>query len=506
MPSTRRTSGVASRQPGLDAQRERLSEAARRLSLEEFRKLSTSRRSPHDLGKERTPSSPSSPSLADSPSSSRQPTLQQSPSFNFTHTHTQSANPFTTSNEVIDLTTPHSELPPTATELLASKRGLSLASAPSSNPHPNRQIPPKMVREQAPAKTPFSPSRLNIQQVPQVTHPDLAAKEMASNPQSHQIPRSNEQNAVRFGSPTPLGTVPVRSSRHQADVKSGDHAGPQVSSNGPNDLYSNLFISSKQSHKRPEHQKDPLPQKSPSVTADWMGEQARKYVEAQAPSVQNQRDSVFNRYQPDNASSTRPDVPLQDDDAVEIPQPTQYPTWAPRAATGPQMFSSQTASNPYFPKRNLVDLTATTIGVATNAELFDDRFGAADPFTYVDSEKANENIKALLEGAFEDEDDKPRTRLRKQKLNNGYDDLLGAVQGLHVKKEQVNGDEETEEDDGSVEGLKVKLLPHQIDGVAWMRDKELGTRKTRGVLPKGGILADDMGMQRVSQTETHQLI
>lgn len=44
------------------------------------------------------------------------------------------------------------------------------------------------------------------------------------------------------------------------------------------------------------------------------------------------------------------------------------------------------------------------------------RFGEPDMYAYVDSGAASENIKALLEGAFDEENEKiPRTRLRKKK-------------------------------------------------------------------------------------------
>jgi SNF2 family DNA or RNA helicase len=144
--------------------------------------------------------------------------------------------------------------------------------------------------------------------------------------------------------------------------------------------------------------------------------------------------------------------------------------------------------------------------MATNESLYDDHFGASDPYTYIDSAKANENIKELLEGAFEDEDEKPRTRRRQKDLHTKANDLADKLKGMSVSgKEEVDNEEEEEEeeeeeDDGTVEGLKVKLLPHQIDGVAWMRDKELGKKKTRGVFPKGGILADDMGLGKTIQS------
>ncbi|KAG9388451.1 DNA repair protein rad5 [Pyrenophora tritici-repentis] len=105
------------------------------------------------------------------------------------------------------------------------------------------------------------------------------------------------------------------------------------------------------------------------------------------------------------------------------------------------------------------------------------RFGEPDMYAYVDSGAASENIKALLEGAFDEESEKiPRTRLQEAEP------------------------EEEEEDDGTVEGLKVKLLPHQVDGVSWMIEKETGNHNKRAKLPKGGILADDMGLGKTVQS------
>ena len=131
-----------------------------------------------------------------------------------------------------------------------------------------------------------------------------------------------------------------------------------------------------------------------------------------------------------------------------------------------------------------------------------DRYGGFDPTNYVDSAQANENIKALLEGAFDDEDNKPKTRLRKRKKEDAATaalaDKLGSLK-VDDKTEEAPQEADAEEDDGTVEGLSVKLLPHQIDGVAWMLDKEVGTRKKNGVLPKGGILADDMGLGKTIQ-------
>lgn len=86
---------------------------------------------------------------------------------------------------------------------------------------------------------------------------------------------------------------------------------------------------------------------------------------------------------------------------------------------------------------------------------------------YTDPVKANEDLKALLEGGMDDEED--------------------------------GEDLETNLDDGTLEGIKVKLLPHQVEGVKWMKGRELGPVK-RGKVPKGGILADDMGLGKTLQS------
>jgi len=132
------------------------------------------------------------------------------------------------------------------------------------------------------------------------------------------------------------------------------------------------------------------------------------------------------------------------------------------------------------------------------------RFGAPDPYSYVEAVKANENIKALLEGAFDEDEQKiPRTRGRKKNRQKKEEDVeathslarkLGAV-GVKAAIEV-----EDEDDDGTVDGMKVKLLPHQVDGVAWMIEKETGAHNKRGKLPKGGILADDMGLGKTVQS------
>ncbi|KAL1306263.1 hypothetical protein AAFC00_004352 [Neodothiora populina] len=150
-----------------------------------------------------------------------------------------------------------------------------------------------------------------------------------------------------------------------------------------------------------------------------------------------------------------------------------------------------------------------------NAALREDKFGSADAHAYVDASQTGENIKALLEGAFEDDEDKPKIRLRKRaKKQDKPSTEDKKMQSLEAKlkeleleaetkqEEEKPAEEDEDEEDGTVEGMKVKLLPHQVDGVAWMTDKEIGVRKKNGVLPRGGILADDMGLGKTIQSVT----
>jgi SNF2 family DNA or RNA helicase len=203
-----------------------------------------------------------------------------------------------------------------------------------------------------------------------------------------------------------------------------------------------------------------------------------------------------------------------------------------------------------------------------------------DVNSYVDTEKANENIKALLEGAFEDDEEgKPvkskskkkgkkklskkakaaekvkstePAKAEKKDASDDLDDLAAQLEGVTVndtktaepkpkeldikvpgtseeasksdseaaeRSDVVDSEGEDEEDDAEAEndeeddeeeeedddedaiipGLKVNLLPHQVEGVKWMCNKETGQRTTKGIYPKGGILADDMGLGKTVQ-------
>jgi hypothetical protein len=145
-----------------------------------------------------------------------------------------------------------------------------------------------------------------------------------------------------------------------------------------------------------------------------------------------------------------------------------------------------------------------------NAAIKDHAFGAPDPFQWIDPQKANESIKALLEGAFDEEDAEgggKRRRLPRRAKKapeparaepKSMAERLKAVEAAEAKPEDAKPEAEDDEEDGVVDGLKVKLLPHQIEGVGWMIDKET-KKKKGGMLPKGGILADDVRCYHVSK-------
>lgn len=230
--------------------------------------------------------------------------------------------------------------------------------------------------------------------------------------------------------------------------------------------------------------------------------------------------------------------------------------------------SKGTAPKPSNASKNIqafIDLTQNDSGSFAKSEYVPTSFGAMDVLGYVDSEKATENIKALLEGAFEDEEEQSRQKPKSKKKGkkkklaknvelgdsaksvkkvdaDDLDDLATQLEGVTVndtkavelsedsgkaavpskqsheagedksiateqeedgdeveEEDDEDDDEEEDDDDSAVEGLKVTLLPHQVEGVKWMCDKETGQRTTKGVFPKGGILADDMGLGKTVQ-------
>ncbi|KAF1823814.1 uncharacterized protein K489DRAFT_379811 [Dissoconium aciculare CBS 342.82] len=143
-----------------------------------------------------------------------------------------------------------------------------------------------------------------------------------------------------------------------------------------------------------------------------------------------------------------------------------------------------------------------------------DDYGATDPHSYMDAAKANDNMRKLLEGAFDDGSNPEKLRLPRRPrqavvVEKGVQSLTDKLAALDMQSKEKSGpqegeagDQEDEVEDGVVEGLNVRLLPHQVEGVAWMIDKEVGRLQRSGALPKGGILADDMGLGKTVQSIT----
>ncbi|KKA27636.1 hypothetical protein TD95_001739 [Thielaviopsis punctulata] len=115
---------------------------------------------------------------------------------------------------------------------------------------------------------------------------------------------------------------------------------------------------------------------------------------------------------------------------------------------------------------------------------------APDQNVYMDPAKALSDLKALLEGGMDDDDDDDVKEEEEEEREEG---------GKGSKSLEKSVDYTAIRADGSLTGLTVKLLPHQVEGVTWMKGRELGPVK-RGKVPKGGILADDMGLGKTLQT------
>lgn len=172
-------------------------------------------------------------------------------------------------------------------------------------------------------------------------------------------------------------------------------------------------------------------------------------------SSRKQRADVFIR------QKTRPEHHI-DLTRVEGPRP---PAFQDRRPPPMQMFNTMTAPAAHAaPSR------------AFGEEVF-----------YTDPAKASADLKALLEGGMEDDEGEEEEAVKE------------VTPSTDREKKPQDTKKTAAAKDGSVEGLKVKLLPHQVEGVEWMRGRELGPVK-RGRVPKGGILADDMGLGKTLQT------
>ncbi|KAL2069667.1 hypothetical protein VTL71DRAFT_14346 [Oculimacula yallundae] len=329
----------------------------------------------------------------------------------------------------------------------------------SGRPEGNRRT--KMVNERSPAKAALPAAMLN-EQPPKQAESSQPPKPYSTVPQ--------------FGQPT-FPSSPL----HRAPVKD-----------------SGLFIQPKS---RPEHHRDGEKPAHPHIEAakDFVRKVVHNPLMPRAPA---QYGSNVQYAPPPNSSAQR----------APAPQYNQYTT---TKAAPQQLFSSKGGTSGGFqtvnsgnnyvdlangtPESKYIDLTKNNYRdtyIAPSTETF-------EPYTFVDPAKAQEDLKALLEGAMEDDEDVPRTRSRKKKKDADVDGLMDKLNGLKVADEKIavtSDDEEEEEDDGSVEGVKVKLLPHQVEGLEWMKGRELGTGKKGARVPKGGILADDMGLGKTLQS------
>ncbi|KAF4637665.1 hypothetical protein G7Y89_g424 [Cudoniella acicularis] len=298
----------------------------------------------------------------------------------------------------------------------------------------------KMVNERSPAKAPLRPVMANEQ-------PPRIPDGLASKPPQSAVPQ--------FGQPT-LPHSPL----HRPVQKD-----------------SGLFIQPKS---RPEHHREVDKLGNPSLQA--LKDTTRKAMDPllpKAPAAYQEQT----RYAYSSNTSAPVRAPVPGSAVYTTTQSAPPPTFGSMGSTYGGFSSINTGNN-------YIDLTRND---------YRPTMTVPDPFTWVDPAKAQEDLKALLEGVMEDEDDMPRTRSRRKKKDAETDDLADKLKGLNVEEKLEVDSEEEEEDDGTVEGVKVKLLPHQVEGLDWMRGRELGTGK-KGRVPKGGILADDMGLGKTLQS------
>ncbi|RKF54044.1 DNA repair protein rad5 [Golovinomyces cichoracearum] len=156
-------------------------------------------------------------------------------------------------------------------------------------------------------------------------------------------------------------------------------------------------------------------------------------------------------------------------------------------------FQSVNNNNSHFnDSNNFIDLTQNSVGTDPDP----------DSHTFSKPGKAHEELKALLEGAIEDKSDVPRSRLRRNLKEVDMNEICNEIENLDIDEKiaVISDDEDQNENDGSVEGISVKLLPHQVEGLEWMIGRELGTGKKGVRVPRGGILADDMGLGKTLQS------
>lgn len=347
-----------------------------------------------------------------------------------------------------------------------------------------------------------SADMVNQREPPRLFSPDVPRKHAKEQEEDFALPRipshlQGQDSASSSQAPTFGQASPIRNPLRSAPNVSKRH---------------DPLVPSRPGFSKPEHHRAPV--KQPYFNAPQFNPANAAVQRAQAPQAGPSVPSASGWKQP---APVRHSGPVEDAFEITAPANSAIPT-IPAAAK--PSFSTKSGFKPVNAWKGqgttYIDLSQPAEHQRNEDDAFDPNkalqgggFGAHDAYDYVDSSQANDNIKALLEGAFEeDDDDKPKTRLRRRKARDSNNDsaadqLAEQAKKLSVKDEsraqQVETEEDEEEDDGSVDGLSVKLLPHQVDGVAWMVDRESGLRKKNGVLPKGGILADDMGLGKTIQ-------
>ncbi|KAL9113891.1 MAG: hypothetical protein Q9227_002025 [Pyrenula ochraceoflavens] len=342
-----------------------------------------------------------------------------------------------------------------------------------------------MVREREPPRAPLSPAELNQQgRVP-------ALKDDA---QSHPAQRPVLWTTASHDSPGGMEGRGSINNQTQSQPRVNHLEALAQSTNG-------IPRNSSNNSKAPQFgQPTQLgstyypPSRPPTSTDKNQPQYSTANATSVGPPHSQPKDSVlFHKSKPAHSYAGSARLPSNPTYPSRPAQPPMYPVQ-------PYSYNSHAA-----PSSSTVGNFVNAVSNSTSYNnVFDDTGTKFEPYTYMDATRANENIKELLEGAFEDDEDKPRTRLRKKKKKSGDDattSLTKKMEGMNVTSENQEGnDDELEEDDGTVQGLKVKLLPHQIDGVEWMKEKENGAKKVRGRHPKGGILADDMGLGKTIQS------
>lgn len=342
-------------------------------------------------------------------------------------------------------------------------------------------------------------------------------------PSPYAPPTNSQPKMVREREPSALPPRPDGQKPAPAPSTQERIAAPQFGQASPlrNPLrqdrpkHSHLFNVARPGQPRPEHHQTTARVPNPQTLPTY------KSSQPSAPQPKPPKLDAFGRPLDDDLFEI-PASSFQPRQSTSVPVPRPYNPPAQTIQPPPRSLYSSIGHNNGFQPVNkgahnpLQDARKTVIlndedDFDPDAAVFADRgrFGAPDLDAYVDQAQASENIKALLEGALEEDEEKiPRTRGRKKKKQEAKDaamSLADRLKSLGVQDEEAKAEPEEEEaddgeDDGFVDGLKVNLLPHQVDGVSWMIEKETGAHNKRGKLPKGGILADDMGLGKTVQS------